>query len=80
MDLRTLTDFFIWCSVINGGLLVLWTLAVLIIPETVYRLQNWWMPIPRETHNLVMYSFLGLFKVIFLVFNLVPLVALLIAG
>jgi hypothetical protein len=35
---------------------------------------------PRETFNVVIYSFLGLFKIVFLVFNVVPWVALLIIG
>ncbi len=49
-------------------------------PDLVYRTQNKWFPIPRETFNVVIYSFLGLFKIFFLVFNAVPYVALLIIG
>ncbi|MCZ6445193.1 MAG: hypothetical protein O7F17_00165 [Planctomycetota bacterium] len=45
-----------------------------------YRTQSKWFPIPRETFNVVIYSFLGLFKIVFLVFNVVPYVALLIVG
>ena len=48
--------------------------------ELVYSTQSKWFPIPRETFNLVMYSFLGLFKIVFLVFNLVPYLALLIVA
>jgi len=78
MDIQTLTDFFMWCTVLNGGLLVLWTMAFLVAPDLVYRTQSRWFPIPRETFNVVMYSFLGLFKVLFLVFNAVPFLVLLI--
>jgi hypothetical protein len=46
----------------------------------VYRMQSKWFPISRETFNVVIYSFLGLFKIVFLVFNLVPYVVLLIVG
>jgi hypothetical protein len=49
-------------------------------PDLVYRTQNKWFPIPRETFNVIYYSFLGLFKIAFLVFNVVPYVALLIVG
>jgi hypothetical protein len=39
-----------------------------------------WFPIPRETFNVVIYSFLGVFKIFWLVFNVVPYVVLLIVG
>ena len=54
--------------------------GMLRLPNVVYRSQNRWFPIPRETFNVIIYSFLGLFKIVFLVFNVVPYVALLIVG
>ncbi len=69
-----------WCTIMNGGLLILWTAFWVVAPELVYRTQSKWFPIPRETFNVLMYAFLGLFKVIFLVFNLFPYLALLIVG
>lgn len=33
---------------------------------------------PKETHNVIIYSFMGSFKIIVLVFNVVPYVTLLI--
>ena len=77
MDIQALTTFFMWCTVIDGGILVVWTLLFTFVPDTIYRLQNRLFPIHRETYNAVIYSFLGLFKVLFLVFNLVPYLALL---
>ena len=67
-----------WCAVMNGGLLVLWTIVLIVAPDFVYRTQSKWFPISRETFNVVIYSFLGLFKIVFLVFNVVPYVVLLI--
>ena len=78
MDIQTLTRFFMWCTIINGALLVLGTTMCILAPDLVYRTKSKWFPIPRETFNVVIYSFLGLFKIVFLVFNLVPYVALLI--
>ncbi len=80
IGIQTLTQFFMWCTVINGALLVLWTTVSLLAPDLVYRTQNKWFPMPRETFTVVFYSFLGLFKIVFLVFNLVPYLALLIVG
>ena len=80
MDFQTLTEFFMWCTIMNGALLALWAIMFILAPDLVYRTQSKWFPIPRETYNLVMYSFLGLFKIFFLVFNVVPYVALRIIG
>ena len=80
MDIQTLTRFFMWCTIMNGALLLLWTAVFISAPGLVYRTQSKWFPIPRETFNVVMYSFLGLFKIFFLVFNLVPYLALLIVA
>jgi len=80
MDLQILTRFFMWCTIINGTLLGFWGIMCTLAPDLVYRTQSKWFPIPRETFNVVIYSFLGLFKIVFLVFNVVPYVALLIIG
>lgn len=80
MDVQTLTGFFMWCTILDGGMLVLWTIMFMAAPGFVYRMQSRLFPIPRETFNTVMYSFLGLFKIVFIVFNVVPLIALLIIG
>jgi len=80
MDIQTLTTFFMWCTIINGIILTFWTLAFMFAPDLTYRTQSKWFPIPQETFNVVIYSFLGLFKILFLVFNIVPYIALLIIG
>jgi hypothetical protein len=80
MDIQILTAFFMWCTIINGALLVFWTIMCIAAPDLVYRTQSKWFPIPRETFNVVLYSFLGVLKILFLVFNVVPYVALLIIG
>ena len=80
MDIQILTSFFMWCTIINGGILIIWTLLCGLTPDLVYRTQSILFLIPRETFNVLIYSFLGLFKIVFLVFNVVPYVALLIVG
>lgn len=80
MDIQALTSFFMWCIIINGFLLLLWSITFMVAPDLVHRTQSRWFPIPRETFNIVFYSFLGFFKIIFLVFNVAPYLALLIIG
>ena len=80
MNIQSFTNFFMWCTIINGGLLVFWILFYIAFPNLVYRVQSKFFPMPQETFNVVFYSFLGLFKVFFLFFNIVPYLALLILG
>ena len=80
MDIQTLTSFFMWCTIINTGLLIFLALIYMLAPNLAYRLQSKFIPISRETFDVVFYSFMGLFKVIVLVFNVVPWIALLIIG
>ena len=78
MDIQTLTTLFMWCTIINGALLAFWALMCMLAPDLVYRTQSSWFPITRETFNVLIYSFLGFFKILFLIFNFVPYMALLI--
>ena len=78
MDIHMLRVFFMWCTIINAGLLVFSSLILAFAGEWIYRLHAKLFSMPRETFNAVIYSFLGLYKIVFLVFNLVPYVALLI--
>lgn len=80
MDITTVRAFFMWCTIMNGGLLILSSLILVFASDFVYRIHSKWFPMPRETFNVVIYSFLGLFKIVILVFNVVPYVALLIIG
>ncbi len=73
-----LTRFFMWCTIINGGMLVLWTGAMLCCPNLIYRVHSRWFPMSRETFSAVFYGMLGIFKIFFLIFNFAPWMALLI--
>ena len=78
MNIESLTQFFMWCTVINVAIYIVWVLFVLIAPDFVYRLQTKWIPISRDTFNVLMYSFMGAFKVVIIVFCFVPYLSLLI--
>ena len=78
MDMQMLTNFFFWCTIINGGLLIFWVLVQMAIPTLVFKTQVAFFPMEREKFNAVFYLFLGIYKIFFIVFNVVPLIALLI--
>ncbi len=80
MGLQSLQVFFMWCTIINAALLILTGMVFTFADDWVYRVQSKYYPIPRNTFNVVAYSFIGLFKLFFMTFNLVPYIALLIIG
>ncbi len=80
MDIQMLTRFFMWCTIMNGTLLVLSFVICACAGDWVYRMHSKWFPISREAFNVAIYSLIALFKMFVLAFNVVPYVALLIAG
>ena len=78
MNIQKLTAFFMWCTIINGCLLVLTFILGTIGLDLVASIHGRFFQISREVLNVVYYSFLGLFKIVWLLFNVVPYIALLI--
>jgi hypothetical protein len=80
MDIHTVRSFFMWCTIINGGLLLLYFLILATAGDWVYRMHTRWFDMPRETFTLIIYGLMGFFKIIYLMFNLVPYIALVLVG
>jgi len=80
VGINTLRAFFMWCTILNGALLVLSFLMCACAGHWVYGMHSRWFPMSRETFSVAIYSLLGAMKIAFLVFNVVPYVALLIVG
>ena len=78
MSIPTLTTFFMWCTILNLGIMIAWTIVLASAPGFMYRIQTKWFPMPQESFNVVVYSALAIYRIVFVVFNLVPYVALLI--
>ena len=80
MNIDTIRTFLMWCTIINGALLLLSVMICANAGDWVYRMHTRWFAMPRETFNVAIYCFLGLFKIFFLLLNLVPYIALVIVG
>ena len=80
MDIDSITAFFMWCTILNFALLVLSSLLCICAGDWAYRIHSKLFSISRETFNVAMYSFLGLYKGLVFVFILIPYIALLIVG
>lgn len=76
MDIAQLTAFFGWCMVINLGLLLLATVALTLFRASVLRIHGAILGM-TEAQLMPMYlNYLAWFKVLWIVFNLVPWIAL----
>ncbi len=80
INVQSLTEFFKWCSIINAVLLIFSIIVFIVMPDFVYRIHGHWFPMDRESFNVIIYGSLGFYKILFLVFNLIPYVALRIIG
>lgn len=69
-------EFFLWCSVINTGVLIFWTLLLLLAPGWLYRTQKPFFSMDEDRFRLVFYCLIAFFKVQVIVLNWVPYFAL----
>ncbi len=78
MDIKTLFGFFKWCTILNIALFAFTIIMFMLVPDLVYKTQSWIFPMSREAFNVVIYSFLAAHKIMIIIFNVVPLISLLI--
>jgi hypothetical protein len=80
MTLVTIRSMLAWSTLINMGLLMIWFLLFLFARDWVYRLHSRWYHIPRDRFDAIHYAGLAFFKILVLMFNLTPYLALRIIG
>lgn len=80
MNIETARSFFLWCTVINYGILLLWVLIFLFAHDWHYRLTNWVFPVSVETYDRVNFGGVAIFKIAIILLNFVPYLALWLVG
>jgi hypothetical protein len=78
MDLGMLRDFFMWCLIINAGLLVGSMALCLVLRDLIYKIHSALFPMSREEFNRAIYMLFTIYKILLIVFAAVPYVAILI--
>ena len=73
-------EFFMWCSIINVGLLLISWLFFWTGSEWIYRTHSKWFRISQEQFHAIWYSILAFYKISVLLFCIVPYIAILIVG
>ncbi len=73
MDIQLLTSFFMWCTILNIGLLLVASLLGMIFStDFVYKIHSKWFPMQKDTFNAVLYALIGIWKIFIFVFNVIP--------
>ena len=80
MEIAVIRTFLMWCTIINGGLLILSFLICAYAGNWVHQVHSRWFPISKEAFNVAIYAGIGFMKMVIIVFNLVPYLALVIIG
>lgn len=78
MDIEKWICFFMWCTIINAIVMAFGITASVLVPDMAYHIQGQLFHISRERIDLSVYLFFAGYKILWLVFNLVPLMALLV--
>jgi len=76
MDRHQVKNFFKWCTIINGALLILSVLGSVVMPDMAVNIHGNLFQIPREAVSKSIYMLLGMYKIFWLSLNLVPYIAL----
>ena len=77
MQLEQLTEFFQWMSIINVGLFVVSCVLIMLLKGVVTQIHSKLFGLEPNQAAAINYAFLGGYKLLILVFNIVPYVALL---
>jgi hypothetical protein len=78
MDLGIARSILFWCTLINFGVLLLWSLLMLAPHEWMYRYTNRFFRVSSEQFEYINLAGIVFYKVLIILFNLVPYIALLI--
>lgn len=80
MNLDQLTEILKWMSIINMSIFVLSALLIMSFRKIICTLHSNLFGINEEKISIILYAYLGIYKIILIVFNIVPYLALLITN
>lgn len=77
MDIENVTEFFKWMTVINVSMLFLSSIVIMLSNKWVTNIHSSLFGISKPNIAVCLYAYLGFYKVLVIVFNIVPYCALL---
>jgi hypothetical protein len=76
MTIESLTTFLGWCSVINIAILLLSTLMLIIMRDLAVKIHSGLFRVDPEALPVTYLQYLGNYKIVIIVLNIVPYIAL----
>jgi len=80
MDIAIARSFFLWCTVINYGLLLVWALLFMFAHDALLWWWSKWVRVSGEQFDMLNLAGISLYKMGVLLFNFVPCIVLYIIG
>ncbi len=80
MDIETVRQFFLWCTIINLAMIYLWAGVFVLGRDWLHRFHGRWFRLREDHFDAIHYTLMGVYKVGILLFCLVPLISLWIIG
>ncbi len=71
-----LRSFFLWCSVINYAILLLWALPFMFWRDRLYRLWCMFFRVSTDQFDMINLGGISIYKIGVILFNIVPCIAL----
>ena len=75
MTIYQIRDILMWCSVINVALMIVMFLILWLGRSWVYKMHSKMFPVTESQFNVIVYSFLGVYKLVIYMFNIIPWIA-----
>ncbi|HEX9741290.1 MAG TPA: hypothetical protein VGA17_00700 [Nitrospiraceae bacterium] len=80
MSIEIVREVFLWCTVINYGLVLVWFLIFALGHDWMHRVHGRWFRLSAERFDAIHYAGIAMYKIGILVFNLAPYLALQLVG
>jgi len=76
MNIAQLTDFLLYCMLINYVILLIWFFAFIFAKDLMKKLHRQWFNLSDQNFDAIHYSAMAVYKIGILLLNLVPFIAL----
>jgi hypothetical protein len=75
-DVETIRSFLAWCTVFNWVLLLVWWGFIVYAGDWMRKVHGKWFDLSKPTFDAIHYGAMAFFKILILVFNLIPYLVL----
>jgi hypothetical protein len=79
-NISAIKDFLLWSAIINYLVLVVWFCAFVFLNDFLRKLHGRWFDLEPKTFDALHYAGMAIYKILVLVFNVVPFFAICLAG